>query len=109
MRESVTTIVVTPEIDSQQSLFVPLVADGIVNRLGTGAVDNAENDVFIGVDAATVTVEPTLWRGGKSVCHQIRERVPAHMVVDQRSRPADAIPRPMTTAWQRLRARLTKR
>jgi hypothetical protein len=64
---------------------------------------------LIGVDAATVTVEPTLWRGGKSVCHRIRERVPAHLVVDQRSRPADAIPRPMTTAWQRLRARLTKR
>jgi len=64
---------------------------------------------LIGVDAATVTVEPTLWHGGKSICHQIRERVPAHLIVDQRSRPADAIPKPATTAWQRLRARLTKR
>jgi predicted Zn-dependent peptidase len=64
---------------------------------------------LIGVDAATVTVEPTLWRGGESVCHRIREQVPVHLVVDQRSRPANTIPRPSTTAWQRFRARLTKR
>ena len=64
---------------------------------------------LIGIDAATVTVEPTLWRGGKSVCQQIRERVPDHLVVDDlRSRPADAIPKPTTTAWQRLHARLSR-
>jgi len=62
---------------------------------------------LIGNDAATVTVEPTLWRDGKRVCQQIRERVPAHQVVDVISRPPDAIPRPTTKPWQRLLARLS--
>ncbi|MCL7972638.1 MAG: hypothetical protein M8872_11465 [marine benthic group bacterium] len=62
---------------------------------------------LVGHDAATVLIEPTLWRDGRHVCLQIREHVPSHRVVDERSRPADAIPRPMTTAWQRFQARLT--
>lgn len=62
---------------------------------------------LIGFDAAIVKVEPTLWRGGQSICHKIRERVPARLVLDKRSRPANTIPKPRTTAWQRFRARLT--
>lgn len=64
---------------------------------------------LIGLDAVTITVEPTLWRGGQSVCHKIREQVPKHLVLDQSSRPASAIPKPTTTVWQRLRALLTQR
>ncbi len=64
---------------------------------------------LIGSDAAMVTVEPTLWRDGQSVCREIRERVPAHLLLAQGSRPADAIPKPSTTSWQRFRSRLTRR
>lgn len=64
---------------------------------------------LVGHDAATLLIEPTLWRGGGRVCQQIREHVPSHRVVDERSRPAEAIPKPMTSAWQRFQARLTGR
>lgn len=64
---------------------------------------------LIGIDDTTVQIEPTLWKNGKNICHQIRERVPANLVVDQLSRPANAIPKPTTSAWQRLYTRLTKR
>jgi len=63
---------------------------------------------LIGSDAATVTVEPMLWHDGQNVCRTIRERVPAQLLLDQHSRPANAIPKPTTTAWQRFRARLTQ-
>lgn len=61
---------------------------------------------LIGTDAATVAVEPALWRRGGKVCDRIRERVPEHLVVDRRTRPADAIPKPMTSSWRRLIVRL---
>ncbi len=64
---------------------------------------------LIGSDATAVTVEPTLWRDGQRVCRKILERVPAHLLLAQGSRPADAIPKPKTTAWQRFRASLTRR
>jgi hypothetical protein len=61
---------------------------------------------LIGVDATGISVEPTLWRDGPRVCREIRERVPAGLLLDQGTRPADAIPKPYSTGWQRLRARL---
>ena len=61
---------------------------------------------LIGMDAASITVEPTLWRGGELLCRQIRERVPAHLVFPQGARPPEAIPHAATT-WQRLRTHLT--
>ncbi len=61
---------------------------------------------LIGSDGGSITVEPTLWRGGMRICKAIREQVPADLILDQRSRPANAIPKPSTTAWQRLFARL---
>lgn len=64
--------------------------------------------VLIGFDADTVTVEPTLWRGGQIIGQKIRERVPPKLVLDQRSRPENAIPKPRTTTWQRFRAHLTQ-
>jgi zinc protease len=75
-----------------------------------GALYYEDGSVWlVGFDAATVRIEPTLWRGGESICQKIRERVPAHLVLEQRSRPADAVPRPRTTVWQRFRALLTHR
>ncbi len=35
--------------NDEQSLFVLLAADGTINRLGTGVVDNSEKEMFIGV------------------------------------------------------------
>jgi len=64
---------------------------------------------MIGSDASAVIIEPTLWHDGHSVCRKIRERVPEQLLLKQRSRPADAIPKPKTTAWQRFQARLTQR
>ncbi len=64
---------------------------------------------LIGADATALTIEPTLWRNGHSVCRNIRERVPKHLLLAQGARPADAIPKPRTTGWQRLRATLTGR
>jgi hypothetical protein len=46
--ESIKAIMVELEVESRQSLFVLLTDDGLVNRLGTGAVDNAERSLFIG-------------------------------------------------------------
>ena len=47
-KESIKAIFVELEIDGKQSLAVLLADDGLVNRLGTGAVDNTERDLFIG-------------------------------------------------------------
>lgn len=59
---------------------------------------------LVGCDASSVMVEPTLWRDGRAVCREIRERVPPGLIVDKGARPAGAIPKPATTKWQRIRA-----
>lgn len=69
-------------------------------RYGDGCVS------LIGLDAAGVTVEPTLWRDGQEVCRRIRDRINTRLLVELPSRPANAIPKPTTTAWQRLLARM---
>ncbi len=61
---------------------------------------------LIGSNAASVTLEPTIWRNGAAICREIYGRIPADLVIKEGSRPADAIPKPKTTAWQRLRASL---
>ncbi len=61
---------------------------------------------LIGSDATTVHIEPTLWRNGASICREIYGRIPAHLVIPQGARAADAIPKPKTTAWQRFSASL---
>jgi zinc protease len=60
--------------------------------------------LLIGTDGWTVTIEPTLWRNGMAICSKILEQVPEQLLIDQGSRPAQAIPQPTTTVWQRLRA-----
>ncbi|MDX1374651.1 MAG: hypothetical protein R3357_03745 [Burkholderiales bacterium] len=59
---------------------------------------------LVGNDAAGVTVEPTLWQGGHDVARRICARVPAQLLVEHPSRPAEVIPKPSTTAWQRFLA-----
>lgn len=49
-------IMVTLLVGGEQSLFIMLGADGSINRGGTGAVENAETDMFIG------RTDPTLFR-----------------------------------------------
>jgi hypothetical protein len=61
---------------------------------------------LIGFDASGIMVEPTLWRDGPSICRKIHQHVPEHLLIDQGSRPAEAIPKPTTTAWERFRTRL---
>src|SRR4051812_27810452 len=46
--QSINAIMVTLDIADQQALFIVLSEDGLVNRLGTGAVNNTENELFIG-------------------------------------------------------------
>lgn len=41
-------IMVTLLVSGERSLFIMLGVDGSINRVGTGAVDNAERDFFIG-------------------------------------------------------------
>jgi hypothetical protein len=40
---------ITLEIDNKRSLFILLAKDGSINRLGTGSIDNKENDLYIGI------------------------------------------------------------
>lgn len=63
---------------------------------------------LIGADATAVIIEPTLWRDGQNVCRKICEQIPTNLLLSQRSRPTDAIPKPRTTTWQRIQARLTQ-
>lgn len=63
---------------------------------------------LIGYDAVGVIIEPTLWRDGQIVCREIRKQIPNDLLLPQRSRPADDIPKPRTTAWQRFQASLTQ-
>jgi len=46
--KSVKAVMVKLDVAEQPSLFILLGEDGSVNRLGTGAVDNDERDMFIG-------------------------------------------------------------
>ncbi len=63
---------------------------------------------LISSDATFVVIEPTLWRNGASICRAIRERVPVDLLLQQGSRPADAIPKPETSAWQRFRSSVSR-
>jgi hypothetical protein len=46
--DSIKAIMVKLEVADRQALFVVLADDGLVNRVGTGAVNNSQNDLFIG-------------------------------------------------------------
>ncbi len=40
---------ITLETGDKQSLFILIASDGTINRLGTGTVNNKDNDLFIGI------------------------------------------------------------
>ena len=42
-------LTITLEIGDKRSLFILLAKDGSINRLGTGTIDNQENDLYIGI------------------------------------------------------------
>jgi zinc protease len=65
-----------------------------------GGIDLLRND------GSHIMVEPTLWRGGKFVCQEIREKIPAGMLIDNFPRPENSIPKPRTTTRERLKAYL---
>ena len=56
-KDSIKAILVDLSVDGEPSLAVLLTDDGLVNRLGTGAVDNAERDLFIGRADASLFAE----------------------------------------------------
>lgn len=45
--EDVVGVLITLYVETEQVLFILLTADGAVNRMGTGAVDNQEKRLFI--------------------------------------------------------------
>src|SRR6478672_8524504 len=47
-KDSIQVILVELRVDDECSLFVLLAEDGLVNRQGSGAVDNSERTLFIG-------------------------------------------------------------
>ena len=46
---NIDAIWITLQVTDKPVLFVMLAAEGSINRLGTGAEDNSENDLFIGI------------------------------------------------------------
>ncbi len=73
------TISITLEIDAKQALFVLLSSDGTVNRLGTGAIDNKENDLFIGVSS-----DPLFDQVKESLSDDMLEHMGGYDVPDQK-------------------------
>jgi hypothetical protein len=57
---NISGILVTLHIGQQQALFVMLGADGSINHMGTGSLNNTDQDLFIG------KVGPELFEGLRS-------------------------------------------
>ena len=51
--DDVSGIMITLDAAEKQSLFILLAQDGTINRLGTGAEDNTDNAMFIGMSDGT--------------------------------------------------------
>ena len=66
--ENIAAVMVSLTVDGKNSLWVLLAKDGSINRLGTGAEDNTENDMFIGVTSSEAfeklrkQVEPDIFK-----------------------------------------------
>jgi hypothetical protein len=59
-RDDISGLSISLEIDNKRSLFILLAADGSINRLGTGSLDNTENGLFMGV------TDPAIFRSVRS-------------------------------------------
>lgn len=73
--ENVTGVAMSLKVDEELSLFALLAADGSINRLGTGTIDNTEKEMFIGVISDSkpfqnlrAQISPDLfkWIGGRA-------------------------------------------
>jgi hypothetical protein len=73
-QEDVTGLAITLKVEEDLSLLVLLAADGSINRLGTGTVNNTEKEMFIGVADPNLfeTIRPHInsdvirWIGGRA-------------------------------------------
>src|SRR5689334_2376454 len=70
---------ITLKVDEKQSLFILLAADGSINRLGTGKVNNQENDLFIGI-----TKEPLFPELMKHLTDEMLQFLGGYEIPDQR-------------------------
>jgi|SRR5215469_9571092 len=73
--EDVTGVAMTLKVEEELSLVALLAADGSINRLGTGTIDNTQKDMFIGVlddpkpfENLRAQISPDLfkWIGGRA-------------------------------------------
>jgi hypothetical protein len=58
-------------------------------------------------DGYQVSVEPTLWRHGDEAVRLLDELIGRDLRIEMPERDAKAIPRPTTSRWARIRARVT--
>jgi hypothetical protein len=77
-------VAVTLNISDKPSLFVLLAADGSINRLGTGAVKNRDNELFIGV-----TKEPLFDRLMTNLQDSWLDHMGGYDVPDQQGAPCE--------------------
>ena len=72
--QDITGIGMHLKVDDDLSLFGLLAADGSINRLGTGALNNTEKEMFIGITdpklfqslRARITPDLLKWVGGRA-------------------------------------------
>jgi hypothetical protein len=73
--EDVTGVAVSLKVDNDISLFALLAADGSINRMGTGTIDNVEKNMCIGVIKdpkpflnlrAQISPDLFKWEGGRA-------------------------------------------
>jgi hypothetical protein len=74
-REDITGVAMSLKVDEQLSSFALLAADGSINRLGTGTIENTEKEMFIGGISdpklfqnlrAQISPELFTWIGGRA-------------------------------------------
>jgi hypothetical protein len=73
---------ITLEVGGKQALFILLAADGSINRLGTGLIDNTENSLFIGI-----TKEPLFAKLMRHLNDEMLNYMGGYDVPDQRGVP----------------------
>jgi hypothetical protein len=73
--EDITGMAMSLKVDEELSLFAMLTADGSINRLGTGTLENTEKEMFIGVISdpkpfqnfrAQISPDLFKWIGGRA-------------------------------------------
>jgi len=75
----ITMIHITLNVDGKESLFVLLSQDGTVNRLGTGAINNAENKFIIGISP-----DPLLEQAKQSLTDEMLDHMGGYDVPDHK-------------------------